>query len=139
MSAASVFRVRSAFDDFLFAPIDEGGSRMLSVLSALTQLDLDPWQEAAELTRLSSPTATRRLATLIASLPNPSSTPRDAGRIAARLIALLPRQATINIPLPARSTLRGGALTNFSIPNRPILFAIFLALVLCLAWIANHQ
>ena len=86
---------------------------MLSVLSALTQLDFDPWQEAADLARLSVDKATRRLAGLIASLPDPLSPPRDVGRIAARLVALLPRGAPINIPIPARATLRDGASLEF--------------------------
>ena len=68
--SVSVFRTRTEFDNFLFAPIDEDGNGMLSVLSALTQLDFDPWREATELTRLSADKATQRLATLIASLPN---------------------------------------------------------------------
>ncbi len=138
MTSASVFRVRSEFDDFLFAPIDEGGSGMLSVLSALTQLDLDPWQEAAELARLSADKATRKLAALIESLPNPSSTPRDVGRIAARLIALLPRGAAINIPLPARTTLRSGAAFEFLLGNRPMLFAVLIAFALGLLWITSR-
>lgn len=111
---------------------------MLSVLSALTQLDLDPWQEAAELARLSADKATRKLAALIESLPNPSSTPRDVGRIAARLIALLPRGAAINIPLPARTTLRSGAAFEFLLGNRPMLFAVLIAFALGLLWITSR-
>jgi hypothetical protein len=137
MAAASVFRARSEFDDFLFAPIDEDGSGMLSVLSALTQLDFDPWQEAAELARLSGDKATRRLASLLALLPVRPSAPRDVARIAARLIGLLPRPSAVNIP--ARAAFIGfGASTNFSIRNRPILIAIFVALVLGLAWITSR-
>ena len=47
--SASVSRLGSEFDDFLFAPI--GADRigmLLSVLSALARLDIDPWQEAAK-------------------------------------------------------------------------------------------
>jgi len=111
---------------------------MLSVLSALTQLDFDPWQEAAELTRLSADKATRRLAGLIASLPVSESAPRDAGKIAARLVALLPRGASINSPIPARATLRGGTLIEFVLGKRVMLFAILTAIVLGLLWIASR-
>ena len=135
--SAPIFRLRSEFDDFLFAPIDEDGNGMLSVLSALTQLNVDPWREAAELARLSSDGATRRLASLLALLPDRPSAPRDVGRIAARLIALLPRQTAIN--MPARATLLGaGASVKFPIGNRPVLFAILLVFVLGLLWIARH-
>lgn len=135
--SVSVFRTRTEFDNFLFAPIDEDGNGMLSVLSALTQLDFDPWREATELTRLSADKATQRLATLIASLPNPSSTPRDVGGIAARLVALLPRGTIINIPIPVRATLPGGpSLELFS--TRTMLFAILIAFVLGVLWITSR-
>ena len=138
--SASVFRVHAEFDDFLFASIDEDGNNgtLLTVLSALTQLDFDPWQEAAELARLSGDTATRRLASLLASLPNRASAPRDVARIAARLVALLPRRSPVNI-VPARAAFAGfSASTDFSIRNRPVLFAVFVALVLGLAWLASR-
>jgi hypothetical protein len=41
------------FDAFLYAPVDEEGNGvLLSVLSALARLDVDPWREAAELARM---------------------------------------------------------------------------------------
>jgi hypothetical protein len=138
MSTASVVRVQSKFDDFLFAPIDEDSNGMLSVLSALTQLDLDPWQEAAELAGLSANKATRRLAGLIASLPDTSSTRRDVGRIAARLTALLPRGAAIDIPPAARTTPPRGASIEFLFGSRPMLFAVLIAFALGLLWIASR-
>ena len=49
-ATASVSRLGSEFDDFLYAPIGEDRNGMLlSVLSALARLDIDPWQEAAKL------------------------------------------------------------------------------------------
>ena len=67
--SASVSRLGSEFDDFLFAPIGEDRNGMLlSVLSALARLDIDPWQEVAELAGLPGTTATQRLASLIAEL-----------------------------------------------------------------------
>jgi hypothetical protein len=45
--SGSASRLGSEFDDFLFAPIGEDRNGMLlSVLSALARLDIDPWQEA---------------------------------------------------------------------------------------------
>jgi hypothetical protein len=63
MTHSSVAQFRSEFDDFLYAPVDEGnGGTFLSVLSALARLDVDPWQEAASLAQMSRENATQRLA-----------------------------------------------------------------------------
>ena len=49
----SVSSLGSDFNDFLYAPISEGRNGMLlSVLSALARLDVDPWEEAAQLAQL---------------------------------------------------------------------------------------
>ncbi len=114
------------FDDFLYASIDEPrNGKLLSVLSALTRLDVDPWREAAKLARLPKEAATQRLAALIAALPDEPSAHRSAGTIAARLIALLPRGAG-PIIAPGKALLPSvGSMTN-----RPVRYAIFLALML---------
>ena len=97
--SASFSVLGSEFDDFLFAPIGEDRNDVpLSVLSALARLDIDPWREAAELARLPRETATQRLVASIAALPDGPTAHLEHGTIAARLIALLPRQASSNIP-----------------------------------------
>ena len=59
-----------AFDPFLFASIDdETDGPLLSVVSALARLDVDPWQEAASLARMPKEKAKQRLTSLLASLP----------------------------------------------------------------------
>ena len=73
---------------------------LLSVLSALARLNVDPWQEAAKLAGLPAETAIQRLGSLIAALPGGPSTQPDARAIAARLIALLPRHAGSDIASP---------------------------------------
>ena len=91
--AASAPRLGPEFDNFLFAPIGEDRNGMLlSVLSALTRLDVDPWQEAAKLARLPVEAAARRLAGLLAGLPVGATAHPDPGPTAARLIALLPSE-----------------------------------------------
>ncbi len=80
------------YDAFLFAAIGEDGNGMvLSVVSALVRLDLDPWQEAADLARLPFDSAVKRLAGRITALPDQDQAHRDSPTIAARVIALLPR------------------------------------------------
>lgn len=119
----------SEFDDFLFAPIGENRNGMrLSVLSALARLDVDPWQEAANLALLPGETATERLASLIASLPDGPSAHPDPGTIAARLIALLPSRAR---NIPSRATFLGvGAVINSRAAIQVIFYAILMAFVL---------
>jgi hypothetical protein len=93
--AVSIFHSGSEFDSFLYAPIvEERNGRMLSVLSALAQLDLDPWTEAAKLARLPTKIATARLVLLFAAIPDEPSGHPDHETIAMRLIELLPRVAT---------------------------------------------
>ena len=88
----------SEFDDFLFAPIRyDGNGMLLSVISALARLDLDPWQEATRLAGLPKEAATQRLTSLIAALPEGLSARLAPGAIAARLIALLPHSAAPDI------------------------------------------
>jgi hypothetical protein len=77
------------FDDFLFAPLGEERNGMrLSVISALSRLEVDPWQEAASLAELPGKVATERLASLITLMPDEPSPHRDPDVIAARLVAL---------------------------------------------------
>src|SRR6187200_2302521 len=69
-AAASVSFFRPEFDDFLYAAIGADRNEMpLTVLSALSRLDVDPWAEAAELSELPKDAATQRLASLIGRLP----------------------------------------------------------------------
>jgi hypothetical protein len=88
----------SEFDNFLFAPIgDDQNDMPVSVLSALARLNIDPWKEAAELAQLPRETATQRLASSIGALHGGPTVPLEYRTIAARLIALLPRQGNSNI------------------------------------------
>src|SRR6204780_266003 len=91
--AAAIALHGAEFNDFLFAPIGEDRNGMaVSVLSGLARLDIDPWQEAARLAQSPGETATQRLASLIGALRDGESAYPDPPKIAARLIALLPRQ-----------------------------------------------
>src|SRR6476660_554108 len=97
-AAASVSFFRPEFDDFLYAPIGADRNEMpLTVLSALSRLDLDPWEEAAELSELPTDTATQRLGTLIAQLPGGRWANADSKAIADRLIDLLPRRSPSSV------------------------------------------
>jgi len=101
-------RMNVEFDDFLFALVGEERNGMpLSLMSALTRLDLDPWEQAAQLSSLAASEAVRRLASLIAQLPAGRWELKDASAIAARLILLLPQSASLRARLPDRSVRQG--------------------------------
>jgi hypothetical protein len=93
--------IGAEFDRFLCASIGEGrNGTMLNVLSALARLDVDPWQEAANLAQMPRETATARLAAMIAALPDAPTTNIPAKAIAADLIALLPKTAGFTVRPP---------------------------------------
>ena len=74
-SAVSMFGHKSEFDLFLFAPVgEERNGMLLSMISALARLDVDPWQEAATLTKMPAQDATLRLTSLLSSLPSEAAT-----------------------------------------------------------------
>ena len=111
-AAASVSFFRPEFDDFLYAPIGADRNEMpLSVLSALSRLDVDPWREAAELSELPKGVATQRLASLIARLPGGRWPPADTKTIADRLIELLPHRGSSNAP----SAVKGHGLHGMNV------------------------
>jgi len=78
-------------DLFLFASVgEEIGGIPLSVLSALAQLGLDPRNEAARLSNLTSEAAASQLERLFARLPDRPWTSSEIRRIASTLVELLP-------------------------------------------------
>jgi hypothetical protein len=84
----------SAYNAFLHAEVGEelNGTR-LTVLTALTRLGVDPWQEAARLADLPRDVAVTALAAALARLPE---------AIATRLAALLPGESAKPIAQPAQ-------------------------------------
>src|SRR5919204_3830663 len=84
--------LRPDLDKFLFATVgDETDGMPLSVISALTRLGLDPWQEAGRLLSLRNREAVEQLARLIAELPGNSRPLDEAREIANALVPLLPK------------------------------------------------
>jgi hypothetical protein len=90
-SRAASLRMNPELDDFLFAPIrEERNGMVLSVISGLTRLDIDPWTEAARLSALPKAIAAQTLAPIIARLTEGGAELFDAREVADRLIKLLP-------------------------------------------------
>ena len=126
--SASTAPLASEFDAFLFAPLGEDrNGAPLSVVSALARLNVDPWEEAAELARLPLDAATRKLTALIAALPVGSSARADPGTIAHRLVALLRSQ-----PAPKRRSTPAAVPRGAVIRSRIIAFGIYYLIAMAL-------
>jgi hypothetical protein len=96
--------LHSDLNDFLFASVgEEQNGVTLSVISGLTRLDLDPWEEAARLTPLPKARAAEALAALIARLPITRTEAQDDLTISRRLVELLPAQKTPALPRRRRA------------------------------------
>ena len=86
----SLFLFEHKFDEFLCTPIgEEENGMVLNVMSAFARRNVDPWEEAARLSRLPRDVATRELCAMIAELPS-GANPRA---IAERLMSPLPFSA----------------------------------------------
>jgi hypothetical protein len=136
---ASTFGLGSEFDNFLFAPIGEDLNEMpLSVVSVLARVDLDPWQEAGILAGLPEEVATRRLAALLAALPERTFQRTSAASTAVRLIALLPLRANANTRLTVQKSGAASPPHPWSLLN-PILIAIYLILSLGIQFLVARR
>jgi hypothetical protein len=104
----------SAFDQFLYASIDETNDEMrVSVLSALARQNIDPWVLAAELTALPRQSAVASLAAIIASVTAGPAARENPDGNAARLVALLPRASSL-LGIPLYPTSSNGMPGNFA-------------------------
>jgi hypothetical protein len=100
----SIARPKPEFEAFLFAPIGEETNGMtLSVLSALSRMDVDPWDEAARLSRLPRDHAIAALEAIIIRMPRDHRPSQDNSSLAIRLAVLLP---VPELGPPAGSTAR---------------------------------
>lgn len=88
--------VRStAFNSFLYAGIgDDKNGMELTLLSALARQNMDPWQKAADLSRLPGRAAMLTLETWLKSVPGHES-PLERSALAGRLLSLLPQPGAI--------------------------------------------
>jgi hypothetical protein len=109
MTLRQSFRpLRPDLDKFLFAAVGDEIDRIpLSVISALTRLGLDPWQEADRLSSLSRREAVEQLSRLIAETPGIFRPLGETREIADGLVGLLPKHdnrgaATPQVQIRAR-------------------------------------
>lgn len=92
--AARFSLLHSDLSGFLFASVgDEQNGMSLNVISALTRLGVDPWEEAARLAGLPKALAAEALAPMIARLPIARPLALDNLAVSYQLVELLPRHA----------------------------------------------
>jgi hypothetical protein len=94
------------FDRFLYAPLCERDEITVSVLSALTRQNIDPWQFADCLTRLPKAQAAKSLACIVEASSGTERSPSEANEIAVRLIEFLPSQKNSSLAPASTESLR---------------------------------
>jgi hypothetical protein len=123
------------FDDFLYARIGEDKNGLsLTVLSALARQNVDPWEEAADLCRLRTDVAMRKLAAMIAALPQGALAEREPNAVAARLIGLLPHSTVFHLSsqkaIPSVEAVKRSPAISFMLS-----IAAYVALMLISQWL----
>jgi hypothetical protein len=132
--AASIISTRmperaSAFGDFLYATIgDDSNGMALTVLSALARQDVDPWQEAADLSRLPRGSAIQRITSRLETIPGAASL-EERTAIAERLLSLLP--AARPLPAPPRQPDAGLAAGMKLISSSELSVVIIYVVLMC--------
>jgi hypothetical protein len=82
------------FDRFLYASVGEDrNGYVVTVLSTLARLGLDPWKETAELVPLGRDAARTRLGLLLSDFRDVPALGSDHGKVARELSLLLPVQS----------------------------------------------
>lgn len=108
---------------------------LLSVLSALARLNIDPWDEAARLARLPCEVATHILTKLIVALPNGLPEGLDAVALARQLIALLPRQGASRAPSARPAAVGGFAIDRNAVTTCLLLYLVLTVIFLGAQWL----
>jgi hypothetical protein len=99
------------FDRFLYASVGEDrNGYVVTVLSTLARLGLDPWKETAELVALGRDAARSRLGTLLARFRDVPTLASDHGRVARELSQLLPEDPPSRTLKRAAATVADGRL-----------------------------
>ena len=129
----------AAYDRFLYAGVGEDKNGMeLTLLSALARQDVDPWQKAADLSRLPGETAMRSLTALLECLPGQASLVERTA-LASRLISLLPRPAEIRRRVadnPSRPKPQPG--NPLHVTELMLVLIYFVAMIVCGWWFSSH-
>jgi len=120
--------IQPVFSAFLAEPIgQETNGMQLSLLSALTRLGVDPWEEASRLAQMPQVAAAKALVAMLTRLPAGDWSQGDCVVFADRLV----------LKLPSRSSVRNveGGDGQARIPQR-LVWPALMGLLLVVLWIA---
>jgi len=130
---------RGVFDRFLYAGVgaDANGTEV-TVLSALARRDLDPWEEAAEMSKLSADKALRKLVAMLETLPGHESL-EGRTAVAGRLVSLLPHSAEVRALAPPSLRREQAAKPPFQVNMLALVCGYLFAMVLVCWWFAGNS
>ncbi|WP_282170946.1 hypothetical protein [Ruegeria atlantica] len=101
------------FERFLYAPVGEDrNGYVVTVLSALARLGLDPWNETAELVKLRREEACARLEILLSKFRDVPELKQDHNAVAQELSLLLPESPRVTPLTRVSSTVANGRLVS---------------------------
>lgn len=101
------------FERFLYASVGEDrNGYVVTVLSMLARLGLDPWNETAELVTLGRDAARSRLGILLARFLDVPTLTTDHGRVAGDLSQLLPEHPPSRMLTRTASTVADGLVSK---------------------------
>jgi methylphosphotriester-DNA--protein-cysteine methyltransferase len=132
MSASDVLHPDgSDYDAFLFAEVGEDRTgAVVTVLSVLARLDLEPWTEAHELSQLAREDAQVRLTTHFKAITDiPALALASEGR-AAKMVSLLPKRAPLRVSKTCEAGTNNSPELSISWTTVTLVGAVVLALVL---------
>jgi hypothetical protein len=114
------------FDRFLYASVGEDrNGNVVTVLSTLARLGVDPWSEAAELSDLERDDARTRFSALLTRFNDVPALVREQGPITARLLDLLPKTS-------GRQSVQGTVLSAPAIALKMVPIVAILMIILFL-------
>ncbi|MDA3887519.1 MAG: hypothetical protein PF443_01695 [Allgaiera sp.] len=114
------------FEPFLYASVGEDrNGYVVTVLSALARLSLDPWKEAADLSAMGREAARTRLRKLLVAFHDVPALGQDNGAVAQELVLLLPEPPTVR-----SSKVPGSATPGHPLLSVRALFAIAMVLLI---------
>jgi len=115
----NISSMNTEFEDFLFAAVGEQKNGMtVSIFSALSRLDIDPWREAKRLSDLPKDRAIQALRGSIERLSDLQWTKIDAAGLATSLIRLLPKHGgQVKPRAPDEDVIRPGRVAQPSLSS----------------------
>ncbi|MGA9254235.1 MAG: hypothetical protein WBV71_17530 [Roseobacter sp.] len=128
------------FERFLYAPVGEDRNGFIvSVLSALARLGLDPWKETAELIKLDRETASERLGLLLSVFQDVPTLASRHAAVARELSQLLPENPQMRSLKQAVSAVAVGHLGSSGAFWAILAIIFFLVQNLFTSWPGSGQ